>query len=562
MPVEDWRHFTERFRAEMMQEELAAIVDSSGDAIIGTSLEGRITSWNKAAAAMFGYTSHEAVGQSMQLLVPQERVQEEMDLLAQVRGGRPVHDVETVRLRQDGNHIPVSLTISPIFNAGSLMTGISMIARDITERRHMSELALRQERERANEAGSRSALILRSIDTFFIQLDTTNTILEWNAAAERIFSLSASETVGRRLTDLPIQWEWNVGTSDRLPSRRGTFRSFTIDCVPVVVPVNRRIVLRVSITTLPSSTAPIVVMMGEDITDRLRVEAEMAQTQKLESIGKLAAGIAHEINTPTQYIGDNTRFLQDSFQQLTVVLQQYHSVIMVLKDRELASDIIVDLESALEKADLKYMLEEIPKAIQQSLEGIERVATIVRAMKEFAHPDQGQRTLTDLNKAIQSTITVARNEWKYVADVAVDLEPGLPLVPCYVGEFNQVILNLIVNATHAIVDRRTSGKGTITVTTRSRPSSVEVRIQDTGTGIPADIRDKIFDPFFTTKEVGKGTGQGLAIARSVIVKKHGGSLTFETELGVGTTFVVSLPTDADSPLRSSMSEAHEIHHAG
>ena len=198
----------------------------------------------------------------------------------------------------------------------------------------------------------------------------------------------------------------------------------------------------------------------------------------------------------------------------------------------------------LDQADAAYLLEEIPRAIDQTLEGVGRVAALVNAMKEFSHPDTKEKSLLDLNRAIAGTLTVARNEWKYVAELETDFDPSLPPVSCHPGEFNQVILNLIVNAAHAIGDvARQGGRkmGTIRVQTRKCADWAEIRIEDTGTGIPEKVRSRIFDPFFTTKEIGKGTGQGLAIARSVIVDKHGGSLHFETEEGRGTTFIVRLP---------------------
>ena len=196
------------------------------------------------------------------------------------------------------------------------------------------------------------------------------------------------------------------------------------------------------------------------------------------------------------------------------------------------------------RPNLDYLLAEIPKAVQQSLEGIGRVASIVRAMKEFSHPGTGQKSAVDLNHAIECTITVARNEWKYVAEVVTDFDPHLPPVPCLAGEFNQVILNLIINATHTIADvvgDGSQGKGTITIRTRHAGQWAEIQVRDTGAGIPENIRNRIFEPFFTTKGVGKGTGQGLAISRSVIVDKHGGTLGFETQVGQGTTFTLRLP---------------------
>ena len=188
------------------------------------------------------------------------------------------------------------------------------------------------------------------------------------------------------------------------------------------------------------------------------------------------------------------------------------------------------------------------------MEGIDRVAKIVRAMKEFSHPGNEGKVASDVNKLIENTITVAHNEWKYVADLVTDFDASLPFVPCITGEFNQVILNLIVNAAHAIGDRikeEGSQKGLITISTRALAETVEVRVEDTGTGIPEEARSKVFYPFFTTKPVGKGTGQGLAIAHAVIVKRHGGTLTFETETGKGTAFIIHLPIPAEAATSGS-----------
>jgi PAS domain S-box-containing protein len=294
------------------------------------------------------------------------------------------------------------------------------------------------------------------------------------------------------------------------------------------------------------------VAIKEDITERKRTEQErdmmeikLRQAMKLEAIGQLAAGIAHEINTPTQYVGDNTRFLQDAFGDLSKVLQSYKRLLAANNQGVADSELVAEVEASMREADLDYLVAEIPKAIAQSLEGVERVATIVRAMKEFSHPGGEEKQLTDLNHAIESTITVCRNEWKYVAEMAIDFDPELPPVPCHPGEFNQVILNLIINAAHSIADvvGKDNGKGTIAVRTRRESEWAEIRISDTGTGIPEEHRGKIFTPFFTTKEVGRGTGQGLAIAHSVVVGKHDGTIDFETEMGKGTTFTIRLPLD-------------------
>jgi two-component system, NtrC family, sensor kinase len=304
--------------------------------------------------------------------------------------------------------------------------------------------------------------------------------------------------------------------------------------------------------------------MSATIPHDPQLHADVLHAQKLESIGQLAAGIAHEINTPIQYVGDNVRFLEDSFSSLMQVLDVWKNVISAAQEVMPKLPQVREAVEVAERIELDFICSEIPNAIAQSAEGIDRVASIVRAMKEFSHPDRKNKVSTDINKCIATTITVARNEWKYVAEVVTDLDENLPAVTCIPGDFNQVILNLIVNAAHAIDDRlrpNSPAKGEILISTKSVDSQVEIRVSDTGTGIPEAIRSQIFDPFFTTKEVGKGTGQGLAIAYAVVVTKHGGTIHCESEVGVGTTFVIRMPiscaenydeencSDAASPLR-------------
>ncbi|HEX9047483.1 MAG TPA: ATP-binding protein, partial [Verrucomicrobiae bacterium] len=281
--------------------------------------------------------------------------------------------------------------------------------------------------------------------------------------------------------------------------------------------------------------------------EKHRMELQLRQSQKLESIGQLAAGIAHEINTPTQYVGDNTRFVLDSFAAISKVLESHEQLLAAAKAGGITPELLANAEEILAASDLDYLREQIPAALKETLEGVERVTKIVRAMKEFSHPGGKEKTAADLNKAIESTITVARNEWKYVADMNLALDPLLPLVPCFVGEINQAVLNLIVNAAHAIgdvVEKEPGAKGTITVQTRRDGDFAEIRVGDTGTGIPEAVRSKIFEPFFTTKGVGKGTGQGLAMVYGTIVNRHGGTVNFETETGKGATFIMRLPLKA------------------
>jgi len=276
-----------------------------------------------------------------------------------------------------------------------------------------------------------------------------------------------------------------------------------------------------------------------DLSERRRLETQLRHSQKLEAVGQLASGIAHEINTPSQYVGDSLSYLSDSYHDVLVLIATYRTLISKTPEplRE-------EAKLAEDDADLEYLVNHTPSALQRAKEGMARITTIVRAMKEFAHPGGVNKQLADLNKALEMTLIIARNEYKYVADVETKLGQ-VPTVLCHVDDLNQVFLNLLVNAAHAIADRAgpNGPKGRITVRTAHEGQAVRVEVEDSGCGIPEAIRDRVFEPFFTTKEVGRGTGQGLAIARSIVVEKHGGSLTFESEVGRGTTFIIRLPID-------------------
>jgi PAS domain S-box-containing protein len=268
-----------------------------------------------------------------------------------------------------------------------------------------------------------------------------------------------------------------------------------------------------------------MVISFRDITALKEAQWEAMQASRLASVGQLAAGIAHEINTPIQYIGNNLRFIGDSLEKMATFFRAPTP------------------DEAL-KRDIDFVLQELPAAVAESLDGVEQISRIVMSMKEFSHPGSSAKAMADLNHALETTLTVTRNVWRHSAEIVRAFDPDLPPVCCHAGELNQVFLNLIVNAAQAI---EMSGKplpGTITVSTRLAGEDVEIAVADSGTGIPPAIRDKIFDPFFTTKPVGKGTGQGLAICRDVVMVKHGGSLTVESEEGAGATFIVRLPLRA------------------
>jgi signal transduction histidine kinase len=293
--------------------------------------------------------------------------------------------------------------------------------------------------------------------------------------------------------------------------------------------------------------------LKREMEQRTHMELELRQAQKLESIGRLASGIAHEINTPVQFVNDSCTFLREGTGELQRLVERYRELLAGVAAGSLSVEqALAEAERAEDDCDFAYLTENLPGAADRSLEGLGRVAAIVRGMKEFGYPNQKEKALVDLRDAVRTTLMIARNEYKYLAVARTEFAE-VPRIPCYAGELNQTILNLVVNAAHAIEDvvKGTEQKGEIVVRTWSSPPWVMLSVEDTGTGIPPAILDKIFDPFFTTKEVGRGTGQGLAIARSVVVEKHGGKLTVDTAVGRGTTFTIWLPMDGTRPLEDA-----------
>ncbi|MCA8971332.1 MAG: PAS domain S-box protein [Planctomycetes bacterium] len=289
------------------------------------------------------------------------------------------------------------------------------------------------------------------------------------------------------------------------------------------------------------------VCIAVDMREKRRLEIELRHAHKLESVGQLAAGVAHEVNTPIQFTGDSVHFLQDAFGDISRLIARYEELRLSLTSSEDGVDDarINAITTLRDEIDFDFLTVEVPAAVSRALDGVDRVATIVGAMKAFAHPGSTEKLHQDINAAIQTTLEVCRNEYKYVADM--DLQLGqIPLVHCNLSDINQVVLNLVVNAAHAIRDSlgKCTHKGRITIGTLHDGKDVVIAVRDTGGGIPIEIRERVFDPFFTTKDVGVGTGQGLAIAHRIVTEDHGGTIRFETVVGEGTTFEIRLPVDA------------------
>lgn len=537
-----------------------AILESSLDCVVMMDASERILEFNPAAEQTFGYRRDEVLGQPMaDMLIPAALRDPFRSNLKRflATGSERVFDqrVEVTAMRKGGLEFPIEAAISVARQGGE--PTFTAVLHDITQRKQDHQELLRQTAylehavaalERVRE---RERQVLAAIPSIFIGLDDNGIVTHWNPAAEKQFDLPVEQVIGKPLGALAIGWP-----ADRIAEAIARCSQLNeavrFDDLRVADSQGRERILALTINRTESRANVDcgVVVVGTDVTDRKAMEVQLMLAQKMESIGQLAAGIAHEINTPTQYVSDNTRFLRDAFNDFKQLLDRYEPLRAAARQGPVPASMIEELDRFVVDVDLAFLTAETPKAIEQSLEGLNRVAEIVRAMKQFSHPDQDEPELADLNKAIQNTVTVARNEWKYVAEVELDLDPDLPAVPCLAGRFNQVILNLIVNAAQAIADvvgDGSGGKGKIRITTRKAGEHVEIRVADTGPGIPAKIRNRIFDPFFTTKQVGKGTGQGLAIAHNIIVEQHGGAIDLESEEGKGATFLLRLPLQGSQP---------------
>ncbi len=444
------------------------------------------------------------------------------------------HQLEISEANLNGHFL---VSTSPLFDPDGKLTGSVHVARDIS-RQHQAVRELRQAHREMEQ-------LIDSISSILIGIDTEGRIKRWNRLAEQTFGIPEDEAIGCFLEKCPISLQWEkIRPSVTACLKDGV--SKTLSTISYTRQDGKEGFLQVSLNPIANGHGIPrgLLILASDITEQRILEGQLSQAQKLEAIGQLAAGIAHEINTPIQYVSDNLYFLKDAFTDLIGLLEMLGNVFEAARSGPVPAALMSETQEAAEAVDLNFLKEEVPTAISQSREGVDRVAQIVRSMKEFSHPGVEEKIAVDLNKGLQNTITVAKNEWKYVAEMEMDLDADLPPVYCLPGEINQVFLNLIINAAQAIgeqVPKGSADKGTIRISSRKVENGVEIRIADSGPGIPEEIRNRIFDPFFTTKEVGKGTGQGLAISHAVIVEKHGGFIHVESETGKGTTFIIFLP---------------------
>jgi PAS domain S-box-containing protein len=567
------REVTARKRAEEAAARLTAVVDSTPDFVATTDPHGRVTYLNRAGRRMLEMEEgRDAAELNLPVVHPAwaNHLLLHEGIPTAVREG--AWSGESALLDARGREVPVLQVVIAHRDPRGEVSFLSTIARDITE--------LKRSQEELRESHEMFRQLAENInETLWIFDLGAGRPVYVSPGYERIWGRSLEAAFADPATFLEC-----VSPADRQHVSR----------VPGEGEEGEReeLLYRIDhpdggVRWLRGRSFPIrdgrgrvcrIAGLTEDVTVRRRLEEELQRAQKLEALGQLGAGVAHEINTPVQYVGDNVRFLESALSDLARLCRAQTRVADAVladadrmdadrsdadrsdgdrsdadrgdahrtdADRADAAELARAAGVLAEEVDLEYLLEEAPRAAGQALEGLERVAEIVQAMKEFSHPGGSGLTPVDLNRVVQNAVTVARNAWKRVAELRMELDPALPPVPCLPGDVGQAVLDLVVNAAQAVADvvgeDGERGRGVITVTSRGDGEWAEVRVADTGTGIPEAAQPRVFDPFFTTRPVGRGTGKGLTLAHATIVDRHGGSLRFETEAGVGTVFILRLP---------------------
>jgi signal transduction histidine kinase len=400
---------------------------------------------------------------------------------------------------------------------------------------------LANERERFEQIYKQNIRLIDEMSSAAIGIDKHDQVTHWNHQAELHFGIKKIDAIQKRLFELNINWDWPLIISKLCDSLNNNETSEKFDVSYIRDSEEKDRIFSIAITPFVEPNGSFIgyLLLMDDITEKKHLENRHHQSMYLESIGQLSAGIAHEINTPMQYISDNLSFLEDSFIN---VAKAFWTIKKSLSSNTINTE---QLNSIFKEADIEYLSEELPLAFSQTTEGVKRVCSIVKAMKEYSHPNSEEKVATNINDCINITITISKHTWKYHSEMEVFLDSELPEVMCHPGPFNEVILNIIVNAADAIKDRiennESIDKGKITIQTLNKEDFAEIRISDTGGGIPLSIQEKIFDPFFTTKTIGKGTGQGLALSYRIIKERHNGELYFETVPGESTSFIIQLP---------------------
>ncbi|MGE4297301.1 MAG: ATP-binding protein [Desulfovibrionaceae bacterium] len=531
--LEEQAAFLEREVLERREAEIAlrTIFNNTHDAIFMHDGNGKILDVNERLLELFRLNRDEALSMSIldDYSSPRNQLGRMEDAWELALGGDKVVLEWLCRRPHDGVEFDVEMALSRIEVLGQMVVLVNL--HDISEQKRV------QTQQKEHQEFLKT--IFEGIGAAIFVFDPSlKTIVDCNTISERLLSLHKKDIVSGNLNvEFPfmthvkrnlLKPDWNAGNA----YEEGV----------LVLPGGEHLPIARHLFDIHMGGKKHLVQVVFDITERKNLERRLQLAKKLESIGLLAAGIAHEINTPIQYVGDSVHFVKESFQEIEGLLELYAASLEHGQPVEAESDMVERVAARKQDMDFDFIVREVPKACDTALDGVHRVASIVLAMKNFSHPGEEDARPSDINRSIEDTINVSRNEWKYVADMQTDLAQDLPFVHCQSSGINQALLNIIVNAAHAIAARpQGTEKGRITVTTQAVADAVEIRISDTGCGIPKENLQRVFDPFFTTKEVGKGTGQGLAIVHDIIVMKHGGSIDIESEVGMGTTIVIRLP---------------------
>lgn len=507
-------------------EFVNTLIDTIPSPLYLKDVSGRYIRCNRAYEVLRGAGKDEIIGKTAYDMLPRDIADFHSSKEKEMYASGTSITYETKTTTFTGEKRDIIFNKAPFMDAEGNVRGLIAIMTDISERKCAeSEIAERENTFRKILEGIKAGILIVDPRTF--------TIVDANEAAEKILGESKAAIVGKPCRSFKWVRERDGAVEESCPLLEGnmTNEEYRVE--------------RSDGTTVPVIKTVISVMRSNqllffeilfDITDRKTMERQLALAHRLESIGGLAAGIAHEINTPIQYVGDNLSFLEGAFTELIDALKQSTGPARKHEDY----------------ADMEFLLEEVPKALTQSREGVARVAEIVSAMKRFSHIGGEEKSLLDVPKAIQNTIMITRNEWKYDSEIKLDLDPTLQFLSCFPGDFNQALLNILVNASHAVSDKYhdSATKGIITVKTNRDGKWFVLSVTDTGCGIPEKNLHRVFDPFFTTKAVGKGTGQGLALCHDIVVKKHGGAIDVQSEEGEGTTFFLRFPLQEEgNPLQ-------------
>ncbi len=522
--------------AERARQAVERLFHAITSVLIEVDAKRIVQRWNHAAELTFALPQSAVLGRDLTECGIAWHDADREDLARDLDKGITAHGLELRFDDSEGQQHSLGASLSHLPATDSNPESTLILARDIT-----SDARQRQNQKRLITA-------VEQVDETIVITDLSGEIIYVNPAFTRVTGYTASEALGldpsilRSGKHTPEFYEDMWKTLERgdvwtghFTNRRKDGRLFEEDAT--ISPVRDE-----------SGQITNFVAVKRDVTERLAMETQLRTAQKLESIGQLAAGIAHEINTPAQFISDNTCFLKESFASIAPLLELSKSLTEESCSSQQRASVLEQLANSARSAKIDFLIEEIPAAIDESLEGLSRVTEIVSAMKSFSHPGVKEMQPVDLNEIIKTTITLSTNEWKYVAKIETDLDPKLPQVDGLPGELGQVVLNMIVNGAHAIAESSDGDLGTITIKTSTDEASgtALIAISDTGCGIPDSKLERVFDQFYTTKEVGKGTGQGLALSHSVVVDNHAGHISLTSEVGVGTTFTIHLPITAKS----------------